>query len=388
MATNPMQKKSRISFILGMLVMLIIASLVVAFLYLKIKKQNEEINQYKPKLDVVVNGKTTEKGNARSIYVFSQDVESGQVLTSNMFKKETVLNSLIPENATSDIMATIDSFSISTEDGKSIYYNAGTPGSSENPERYYIKNGNNEQVIYVTDNSGKDMIATDLKAGDKAFVFDGNNKVDIKVATNTVVAKVNIKKNTIATSSLITRENEITSDDLRKEEFNVISLPVDLAPGEYVDIRLMLPNGQNYVVVSKKKISIPAVNGQYLADTIQMNLTEEEIMIMSSAIVENFKTTGSKLYATRYTEAGMQEAATMTYYPNSDVQNAIQNDPNIVIKAIQGILEKREQIRKSIDSEIRKDESTDEEMSTKTETSITSTQEQRKNYLQTLPVVQ
>ena len=84
----------------------------------------------------------------------------------------------------------------------------------------------------------------------------------------------------------------------------------------------------------------------------------------------------------------MQEAATMTYYPNSDVQNAIQNNPNIVMKAIQGILKNREQIRKSIDAAINQNESTEENMSTKTETSITSTQEQRKNYLQTLPVIQ
>ena len=81
---------------------------------------------------------------------------------------------------------------------------------------------------------------------------------------------------------------------------------------------------------------------------------------MSSAIVENFKTKGSKLYATRYTEAGMQDAATMTYYPNSDVQNAIQNDPNVVIKAIQGILKNREQIRKRYRSAVSKDDSEDE----------------------------
>ena len=193
--------------------------------------------------------------------------------------------------------------------------------------------------------------------------------------------------NTVITSSLISRTEDITSDDLRKEEYNVISLPVDLAPGEYIDVRLMLPNGQNYIVVSKKKVSIPIVNGLYLSDTIQMNLTEEEIMVLSSAIVESFKTTGAKLYATRYTEAGMQEAATMTYYPNSDVQNAIQNDPNIVYKAIQGILKNREQIRKSIDSEVSKNEAEDG-ISTKSETSITSTQEQRKNYLQTLPITQ
>lgn len=41
--------------------------------------------------------------------------------------------------------------------------------------------------------------------------------------------------------------------------------------------------------------------------------------MMSSAIVESYMVKGSKLYATRYVEAGTQEAATPTYLPNADV---------------------------------------------------------------------
>ena len=377
MATNPMQRKSRISFILGMLVMLIIAALVVAFLYMKIKNQETEIQKYKLASSFV--------------YVLNQDVKSGQVLTDDMFTQQQVTRTAIPANATNDVVTTLASYSLATKDGMSIYYNPGVAGDLENPSYYYVGNASDKKPIYKMDEQGKESYAMSLKASDKAYFYTDANKTqkkDIEISENAVVAKVDMNANTVLTSSLVSRTEEITSDDLRKEEYNVISLPVDLAPGEYVDIRLMLPNGQNYVVVSKKKVTIPVVNDQYLSDTIQMNLTEEEIMIISSAIVENFKTSGSKLYATRYTEAGMQEAATMTYYPNSDVQSAIQNDPNIVIKAIQGILKNREQIRKSIDSAIHENESTEENMSTKTETSITSTQEQRKNYLQTLPVIQ
>ncbi len=377
MATNPMQKKSRISFILGMLVMLIIASLVVAFLYMQMQNQKKELDEYKKA--------------SRMVYVLNKDVKSGQALTREMFDRKQVSISTIPSNATTDIDITLNSYSLTTKDGMAIYYNPGTPGNSENPSYYYVGTANDKKPIYKIDENGKEDYAISLQASEKAYYYSDANKtqrVNVEISTNAVVAKVDMNMNTVITSSLISRSQETTSNDLRKEEYNVISLPVDLAPGEYVDIRLMLPNGQNYVVVSKKKANIPVVNGQYLADTIQMNLTEEEIMIMSSAIVENFKTKGSKLYATRYTEAGMQDAATMTYYPNSDVQSAIQNNPNIVLKAIQGILKNREQIRKSIDSAIPKDESADESMSTKTETSITSTQEQRKNYLQTLPVIQ
>ena len=171
---------------------------------------------------------------------------------------------------------------------------------------------------------------------------------------------------------------------LRKEEYNVISLPVDLKPGEYIDVRLLLPNGQNYIVVSKKQVSIPVVNGQYLSDTIQMNLTEEEILMLSCAIVENYQMNGSKLYASRYTEAGMQEASNKTYQPNDYVINLIKNDSNVLESAIKGLNERG---IKDIDNAVR-NQGSEENIQNKSETSIQSTQDQRKNYLLSLPVTQ
>ena len=375
MATNPIQKKSRISFFLGMLLMFVISAVIVAFLYMKIKNQQEEIKQYKL--------------STSTVYVLNRDVKSGQVLTPSMFTTKQIATTTIPSNATTNVATTLASYSLSTKNGMTIYYFQGTPGNAEDPACYFVGSLNDKKRIYKTDSEGKEALATDLKKTDKAYYYAGQNntqKTDIEISENAVISKVDLNANTVITSSLITR-GDVTSNDLRKEEYNVISLPVDLAPGEYVDVRLTLPNGQNYIVVSKKEAKIPVVNGQYLADTIQMNLTEEEIMIMSGAIVESFKTTGSKLYATRYTEAGLQDAATMTYYPSKEVQTAIQNDPNVVIKAIQGILKNREQIRKDIDAAVSKYEA-EESVQTKVESSITSTQEQRKNYLQSLPVTQ
>ena len=376
MATNPMQKRSRISFILGMLVMLIISALVVAFLYLKIKNQETEIQKYKTASSLV--------------YVLNQNVKSGQVLTEGMFTQQQVTRTAIPTNATNDIVTTLSSYSLATKDGIPIYYNPGTSGNSEDSSYYYVGNASDKKPIYRMDEQGNESYALYLKASDKAYYYTDANKTqkkEIEVSENAVIAKVDMNANTVLTSSLVSRTDEVTSNDLRREEYNVISLPVDLEPGEYIDVRLLLPNGQNYIVVSKKKVKIPVVDGLYVSDTIQINLTEEEIMVMSGAIVECFKTKGSKLYATRYTEAGMQEAATMTYYPSKEVQSAIQNDPNVVIKSIQGILKNREQIRKDIDSATSGHES-EEDLSNKMETGITSTLEERKNYLQTLPVTQ
>jgi len=366
MATNPMQKKTRTAFILGMLLMLVIAAAVVAFLYMQIQNQKKELIRYQQ--------------SSRNVCVLSQDVKSGQVLTPEMFTQIPVATNIIPSGATTEITTTLSSYSLSTKDGRPIYYNTGTPGNAEDPAYYYVGTATDKHPIYV---AGDTKVSV-LKPGDKAYFYaQANNqgKTDVEISENAVVAKVDMTAKTVITNSLIARTDEITTDDLRKEEYNVISLPVDLAPEEYVDVRLVLPNGQNYIVVSKKRVSIPMSNGVYLDDTIQMNLSEEEILIMSCAIVENYKIKGSKLYATRYTEAGIQEAATKTYTPNNYVINLIKNDPNIVSSAIKGLESRNADIDRAISENGQEGE---ERAETKVEQSITSSREARKNYLQSL----
>ena len=66
------------------------------------------------------------------------------------------------------------------------------------------------------------------------------------------------------------------------------------------------------------------------ASTIWVNLTEEETLMMSNAIVEAYMMEGAILYTTKYIEPGMQVASTPTYIPSEAVINLVQSDPNIV----------------------------------------------------------
>ena len=65
-----------------------------------------------------------------------------------------------------------------------------------------------------------------------------------------------------------------------------------------------------------------------------MNINEEQLLTMSSAIVEAYKIEGAKLYAIKYTEPGNQEAAVITYEPRKDIVTLIKNNPNIVKEAM------------------------------------------------------
>ena len=65
----------------------------------------------------------------------------------------------------------------------------------------------------------------------------------------------------------------------------------------------------------------------------------------------------------------------------------IQNDPNVVLKAIQGIIEKRQAIRSGIDSAKSDNQADDDAVSSNVEKSITTTLEDREKYLQSLTAV-
>ena len=365
MATNPMQRKSRISFLLGMVTMLVIAAIIIIFLYMQIRNQKAKLDEYVQ--------------SSSNVYVLKQDVKSGQVLTPSMFEQRVVSKMAVPNDASTDIYSMLENAKIIDTEGREI----NAPSGEKNYYYYRFSGQDRDVVIYTGDN----VPATSLKAGDRAYYYAGSNntqKTEIQIAQVTgVVAKINMKANTVITKSAIEASDERVTKDLRKTEYNVISLPVDLQPDEYVDIRLTLPTGENYIVVSKKQVTIPMSNGVYLADTIQMNLTEDEILLMSAAIVERFQIDGSSLQATRYIEAGNQEEATVTYYPGNEVMNLIAKDPNIVKRSISGIQSERQTIRDGINSALNK-YGTEDNLKTKTEESEASTLEARKNYLNTL----
>ena len=107
----------------------------------------------------------------------------------------------------------------------------------------------------------------------------------------------------------------------------MLQLPIQLDIGEYVDIRLLMSNGQDYIVVSHKEVK------DITDETIWLQLTEEEILIMSNAIVESYLSPASNLYVTKHVEPGIQGAANITYVPSAQVIELIREDSNIINQA-------------------------------------------------------
>ena len=139
-------------------------------------------------------------------------------------------------------------------------------------------------------------------------------------------SKINLNKGTILSLNMLTEDEEL-QDSARLVEYNMLTLPMDLNPGDYIDIRLMLPNGQDLIVVSKKEVK------DIFENTISLYLTEDEILMMNSAIVEAYIMTASNIYAIKYIEPGLQANAQLTYVPTTEVQQLINMEPNITNEA-------------------------------------------------------
>ena len=199
-------------------------------------------------------------------------------------------------------------------------------------------------------------------------------------------AKVNLNPGTVLTTDL-TYEDEALTADVRSQEYNVIQITSQLQTGDYIDIRLRTPEGRDLIVVSHKEVTIPTIAGVDSTNCIWMDLSEEETLMMSSAIVEAYKMNGAKLYTTKYVEPGMQDAATTTYVPSAEVEALMRSDPNIVQEAKNALISlfdsNRDLVRQGLNSAVNNDEAEDNVVE-KTEEEITSLQEERELYIESL----
>ena len=169
----------------------------------------------------------------------------------------------------------------------------------------------------------------------------------------------------------------------------MLRLESQIAQDDYIDVRLRLPNGLDYIVVSKKRVEIPQINGVDSENTIWIKLTEDETLAMSNAIVEAYKLEGAVLYTAKYVEPGTQEKATPTYIPSAEVVNLVTQNPNVVQEAKTAMYNRYQQFtsnRNNINSQLSAvdEDEAKSRVTSGTTTEVTTAQDQRKSYLDAL----
>ncbi|WP_223299251.1 SAF domain-containing protein [Paenibacillus darwinianus] len=155
-------------------------------------------------------------------------------------------------------------------------------------------------------------------------------------------AKIELESGTPLLSSLL-YEGQPVPKDLRIQEFQVIQLPSNLKPHQYIDVRIGFPTGEDFVLLSKKKVQ------ERSGTIVWLELDEMDILQTSSAIIDAYLQ-GARLYALPYIEPGLQDAAVVNYPANQKVLDLMAVDPNLLETAQ---IELARKLRQTLDGNLK-----------------------------------
>lgn len=183
----------------------------------------------------------------------------------------------------------------------------------------------NQKYLYITANK--------IQAGE---LITKDNIIKSKVFTN-IKEEMLITEEDIGKALLINLDgglplcktmlsHTVIEDDIREEQFNTFYLNSNLKENDYVDLRILYPNGEDYIVLSKKSIKNISLENSLCF----MWLNAQEQLTISSAIVDTYLREGTKLYTTKYIEPNIQKKSQTTYIPSVEVINLIKSEPNIL----------------------------------------------------------
>lgn len=185
-------------------------------------------------------------------------------------------------------------------------------------------NNENSKFVYTANR--------DIQAGESLTMLDAEYKevytsADPSLFCSSIeggTAKISITKGTPLLKNMI-MEDRIDLQ-VREEEFRVFQLSENLKAYDTVDIRILYPNGENYIVLSKK-----VLKGLKKEEALcYLWLDEQETLLISSAIIDAYMTAGTFLYTTRYVESSLQEESVVTYTPSKQIAELIKTSPNIL----------------------------------------------------------
>ena len=194
-----------------------------------------------------------------------------------------------------------------------------------------VANGSKKEFASTITPGGSDNNSgsSNTSSGNTNTNNNNNNSSSDTKSEKTIVATIDIPKGTIVTEKMLTNKQEAVTDTnnitstYRLVEYTMIMLPTELEKGDTIDIRMSYPNGQDFIVASKKVVE------KTDSISIWMKLREDEILKMNSAVVESYSVEGAKLYAVNYTQPGIQAPANPNYPVSARVYELLMSDPNI-----------------------------------------------------------
>jgi len=153
------------------------------------------------------------------------------------------------------------------------------------------------------------------------------------------VSRIDISAGTFITDSMVYSKGEAVFSEVGYRNINVQG---NISEEDFIDVRIFYPNGEDMKVLSGKR-----VEGIENASVIYMRLTEEEMLMMASAITD-ISCMGAELYTVKCCMPGECEGE-VNYLPSEQVLGLIEEctgEDFITDKA--ECIEKRRQLEKRV----------------------------------------
>lgn len=204
-------------------------------------------------------------------------------------------------------------------------------------------------TVYVLANDvtvGKEVTENDFTTVDIPAQAAGNVLTSLDGIVSEDRSIVKYFKIDMPAGTIVTKEDmldRVLQNDERLFDVVTDSNPVGLEVGSYVDVRIQLPTGADYIAIPHKRVE------QLNSGTLKLILNEEEIHAYNSMLID-WILYGANIYAVQYVEGGLQATAE-TYYPISQtVVSIAAKDPNLLTAIKQDMLVRRAALDGDLDA--------------------------------------
>lgn len=152
--------------------------------------------------------------------------------------------------------------------------------------------------------------------------------------------KTDLGANTYLTSDLLL--DMVLKDDMRELDVVMTEVPIGLEAGDYIDVRIAFPMGQDFIALSHKKVI--AING----NVIKLIVEEADFYANESMKADYGSYQAVKIYGAKYVEAGIQPAAAVYYPVSADILKTEILDPNINTSDYSNTLKRRKELEEQL----------------------------------------
>lgn len=194
-------------------------------------------------------------------------------------------------------------------------------------------------------------LASDVKGGNKCNEYD-IEEVEVLVDScpettiydrTEIIDKyylLDLEAGTMLTSDMFVEYQ--LEDDMRYMDVIFDEIPIGLEVGDYIDVRISFPLGQDYIAMSHKQVA------EIYESAVKLIVNQEDFYRYESMKTDLATFRSAKVYGAQYISAGTQSAATSYYPVNLEVLLTMIKDPNMETGDYSNILDLRKQLEEQL----------------------------------------